>query len=236
MTYIIAGATGTTGKAIAKELSQTETVHLIGRDELQLKQLSEELNATYSLIDLDNPVDTKEFQKTVEHEEIKGLINCIGSIHLKPLHGSTIQDFRDVININLFSSYYLLSSFARKMTNGSAIFFSSVAATKGLSNHELISAAKSGIEGMARSAAASYAKDNLRVNVIAPSIMDSNMSQKILSSEAAVELSKSMHPISKIGDTSDIIPVVKWLLSDDSKWITGQTIHVDGGFSTVKPR
>ena len=236
MTYIIAGATGTTGKAIAKELSQTETVHLIGRDELQLKQLSAELNATYGLIDLDNPVDTKEFQKTVEHEEIKGLINCIGSIHLKPLHGSTIQDFRDVINTNLFSSYYLLSSFARKMPNGSAIFFSSVAATKGLSNHELISAAKSGIEGMARSAAASYAKDNLRVNVIAPSIMDSNMSQKILSSEAAVELSKSMHPISKIGDTSDIIPVVKWLLSDDSKWITGQTIHVDGGFSTVKPR
>jgi len=236
MTYIIAGATGTTGKAIAKELSQTKNVHLIGRDELQLKQLSDELNATYSLIDLDNPIDTKEFQKTVEHEEIKGLINCIGSIHLKPLHGSTIQDFRDVININLFSSYYLLSSFARKMQNGSAIFFSSVAATKGLSNHELISAAKSGIEGMARSAAASYAKDNLRVNVIAPSIMDSNMSEKILSSEAAVELSKSMHPISKIGDTSDILPVVKWLLSDDSKWITGQTIHVDGGFSTVKPR
>jgi len=236
MTYIIAGATGTTGKAIAKELSQTKNVHLIGRDELQLKQLSDELNATYSLIDLDNPIDTKEFQKTVEHEEIKGLINCIGSIHLKPLHGSTIQDFRDVININLFSSYYLLSSFARKMQNGSAIFFSSVAATKGLSNHELISAAKSGIEGMARSAAASYAKDNLRVNVIAPSIMDSDMSKKILSSEAAVELSKSMHPISKIGDTSDILPVVKWLLSDDSKWITGQTIHVDGGFSTVKPR
>jgi NAD(P)-dependent dehydrogenase (short-subunit alcohol dehydrogenase family) len=76
----------------------------------------------------------------------------------------------------------------------------------------------------------------LRVNAIAPSIMDSNMSQKILSSESAVEFSKSMHPIPKIGDSSDIIPIVRWLLSDDSKWITGQTIHVDGGFSTVKPR
>jgi NAD(P)-dependent dehydrogenase (short-subunit alcohol dehydrogenase family) len=51
-----------------------------------------------------------------------------------------------------------------------------------------------------------------------------------------VEFSKSMHPIPKIGDSSDIIPIVRWLLSDDSKWITGQTIHVDGGFSTVKPR
>ena len=236
MTYIIAGATGTTGKAIATEISKTDTVHIIGRNEAGLKELSEKIGSTYSLIDIQNPIPTKEFQKTVDVDEIKGLVNCIGSIYLRPLHGSTIEDFHTVINTNLFSSYYLLSAFARKMKNGSAIFFSSVAATKGLSIHELISAAKAGIEGMARSAAASYAKDNLRVNVIAPSIMDTNMSAKILSSEAAVEMSKSMHPIPKIGDSSDILPVVRWLLSNDSKWVTGQTIHVDGGFSTVKPR
>ena len=99
-----------------------------------------------------------------------------------------------------------------------------------------IAAAKSGIEGFARSAAATYAKENLRVNVIAPSIMDSKMSEKILSSDAAREVSENMHPISKIGDTDDILPVVKWLLSPDAKWVTGQTIHVDGGLSTVKPR
>ena len=63
-----------------------------------------------------------------------------------------------------------------------------------------------------------------------------NMSSKILSSEAAIEMSKSMHPNPKIGDSSDILPVVRWLLSDESKWVTGQTIHVDGGLSTVKPR
>ena len=122
------------------------------------------------------------------------------------------------------------------MKNGSAIFFSSIAGSKGLSNHEAIAAAKSGIEGFARSAAATYAKDNLRVNVIAPSIMDSKMSEKILSSDAAREVSKNMHPISKIGDADDILPVIKWLLSQDAKWVTGQTIHVDGGLSTVKPR
>tara|TARA_B100000902_G_scaffold40928_1_gene48543 strand:- start:94 stop:804 length:711 start_codon:yes stop_codon:yes gene_type:complete len=236
MTYIIAGATGTTGKAISRELAKTNNVHLMGRDEEKLNDLAGEIDAPYTVIDLDNPVTPKELQTSLDYENINGLINCIGSIHLKPLHGSTIEDFYDVINTNLFSSYYLLSAFARKMKNGSAIFFSSVAATKGLSNHELIAAAKAGIEGMARSAAASYAKDNLRVNVIAPSIMDSNMSQKILGSEAAIEFSKSMHPISKIGDVNDILPVVRWLLSEESKWITGQTIHVDGGFSTVKPR
>jgi len=236
MTYIIAGATGTTGMAIAKEISKTEPVHLIGRDEYNLKILAGEIKATYSLINIENPIPVKDFQKTVNIDEIKGLVNCIGSIHLKPLHGSTIEDFNTVINTNLFSSYYLLSAFARRMKNGSAVFFSSVAASKGLSNHELISAAKAGIEGMARSAAASYAKDNLRVNVIAPSIMDTNMSAKILSTEAAIEMSKSMHPIPKIGDISDILPIVRWLLSSESKWVTGQTIHVDGGFSTVKSR
>ena len=157
-------------------------------------------------------------------------------ILIKPLHGTSIEEFNDVITTNLFSSYYLLASFARRMKNGSAIFFSSIAGSKGLSNHEAIAAAKSGIEGFARSAAATYAKDNLRVNVIAPSIMDSKMSEKILSSDAAREVSKNMHPISKIGDADDILPVVKWLLSPDAKWVTGQTIHVDGGLSTVKPR
>ena len=155
---------------------------------------------------------------------------------IKPLHGTKTEEFEEVIRVNLFSSYYLLSSFARRMKNGSAIFFSSVAGTKGLSNHEAIAAAKAGLEGMARSAAASYAKDNLRVNVIAPGLMDTNMSQRLLATEQARELSKSMYPIQKIGDFNDILPVVKWLLSEDSKWVTGQTIHVDGGLSTVKPR
>ena len=236
MTYIIAGATGVTGQAIAKELSINNDVHIIGKDEEKLSLLSDEIKAPYSVIDLENTLPIKEFQKTFEYDEIKGLVNCIGSIYLRPLHGSSVEDFNSVINVNLFSSYYLLAAFARKMKNGSAVFFSSVAASKGLSNHELISAAKAGIEGMARSAAASYAKDNLRVNVIAPSIMDTNMSAKILSSDTAVDMSKSMHPIPKIGDVNDILPVVRWLLSSESKWVTGQTIHVDGGFSTVKPR
>ena len=235
--YIIAGSTGTLGTAIVKELSNDNELLLIGRDEDKLKDQASSVNASYQLIDLNNTVEPREFAKIVDTEtEIKGLINCIGSILIKPLHGTSTEEFNDVITTNLFSSYFLLASFARRMKNGSAIFFSSVAGSKGLSNHEAIAAAKSGIEGFARSAAATYAKDNLRVNVIAPSIMDSKMSEKILSSDAAREVSKNMHPITKIGDADDILPVIKWLLSPDAKWVTGQTIHVDGGLSTVKPR
>ncbi len=235
--FIIAGSTGTLGSAISEQLCKTSNVHLIGRDEDKLKLQSEQLNCNYSVINLNNPLEPKEFSKIIDEKlEIKGLVNCIGSVLIKPLHGTSISEFNDIINTNLFSSYYLLSSFARRMKNGSAIFFSSIAGTKGLSNHEAISAAKAGVEGFARSAAATYAKDNLRVNTIAPSIMYSNMSNKILSSDIAIDISKNMHPIPKIGDVNDILPVVTWLLSDDSKWVTGQTIHVDGGLSTLKPR
>ena len=235
--YIIAGSTGTLGSAVTKELSKTEDIFIIGRDEDKLKEQANKHSCNYQVIDLLSTPEPREFSKIIDSDvEIRGLVNCIGSILIKPLHGTSLEEFNDVITTNLFSSYFLLASFARRMKDGSAIFFSSVAGTKGLSNHEAISAAKAGIEGFARSAAATYAKDNLRVNVIAPSIMDSNMSQKILSSDTAREVSKNMHPISKIGDTDDILPVIKWLLSPDTKWVTGQTIHVDGGLSTVKPR
>ena len=235
--YIIAGSTGTLGTAIVNAMAKENELFLIGRDEEKLSEQASSINANYQVIDLNNTLEPREFGKVIDTNiEIKGLVNCIGSILIKPLHGTSIDEFNDVITTNLFSSYYLLSSFARRMKNGSAIFFSSIAGSKGLSNHEVISAAKGGIEGFARSAAATYAKDNLRVNVIAPSIMDSNMSQKILSSDTAREVSKNMHPISKIGNSDDILPVVKWLLSTDAQWVTGQTIHVDGGLSTVKPR
>tara|TARA_B100001758_G_scaffold18782_1_gene13311 strand:+ start:694 stop:1404 length:711 start_codon:yes stop_codon:yes gene_type:complete len=235
--YIIAGSTGTLGSVVAEELSKTDDIFIIGRDEEKLKAQANKYNCNYQILDLLNTPEPREFTKVIDPDvEIKGLVNCIGSILIKPLHGTSVEEFNDVITTNLFSSYYLLASFSRRMKDGSAIFFSSVAGSKGLSNHEAISAAKAGIEGFARSAAATYAKDNLRVNVIAPSIMDSNMSQKILSTDTAREVSKNMHPISKIGDADDILPVIKWLLSPQTKWVTGQTIHVDGGLSTVKPR
>ena len=235
--YIIAGSTGTLGSVVAEELSKTDDIFIIGRDEEKLKAQANKYNCNYQILDLLNTPEPREFTKVIDPDvEIKGLVNCIGSILIKPLHGTSVEEFNDVITTNLFSSYYLLASFSRRMKDGSAIFFSSVAGSKGLSNHEAISAAKAGIEGFARSAAATYAKDNLRVNVIAPSIMDSNMSQKILSTDTAREVSKNMHPISKIGDTDDILPVIKWLLSPQTKWVTGQTIHVDGGLSTVKPK
>ena len=179
MVYIIAGASGVLGSAIAEDLSKNNELFLIGRDKEKILKMSEKYDCKYAIIDLNNPIPQREFKNVIDPDvEIKGLINCIGSILIKPLHGTSIEEYNEVINTNLFSSFYLLSTFAKRMKNGSALFFSSVAASLGLSNHEVISAAKSGIEGFVRSAAATYSKDNLRINAIAPSIMDSNMSKK----------------------------------------------------------
>ena len=134
--YIIAGSTGTLGSAIAAELAQNHDIFLIGRDESKLKTQAEKYNCHYEVIDLTNTPEPREFSKIIDQEiEITGLVNCIGSILIKPLHGTSLDEFNDVITTNLFSSYFLLASFARRMKNGSAVFFSSVAGSKGLSNH-----------------------------------------------------------------------------------------------------
>ena len=106
MVYIVAGATGVVGTAISKELASENDVIIIGRDEEKLSALSKEIDAEYSVIDLDNTVEQREFGKIVpEDREIKGLVNCIGSILIKPLHGTKKEEFEEVIKVNLFSSY-----------------------------------------------------------------------------------------------------------------------------------
>ena len=108
MVYIVAGATGVVGTAISKELASENEVLIIGRDEEKLSALSKEIDSEYSVIDLHNTIEQREFSKIVpEDKEIKGLVNCIGSILIKPLHGTKIEEFEEVIKVNLFSSYYL---------------------------------------------------------------------------------------------------------------------------------
>ena len=102
--YIIAGSTGTLGTAIVNELSKDNELFLIGRDEEKLKMQASAINANYQVIDLNNTVEPREFGKIIDTEiQIKGLVNCIGSILIKPLHGTSPNEFNDVITTNLFS-------------------------------------------------------------------------------------------------------------------------------------
>lgn len=158
-----------------------------------------------------------------------------GSLILKPAHLCSEQEFDDCINANLKAAFATVRSAAKVMkTGGSIVLMSSVAANLGLANHELIAAAKAGIEGLTRSAAASYAKINLRINAVAPALTETKLSKRITSNEHALKASTLMHPLGRIGTPKNIVRAINFLLDTDNDWMTGQTLAVDGGMSRLR--
>ena len=117
---------------------------------------------------------------------------------------------------------------------GSVVLVSTVAAGTGLPNHEAIAAAKSGIEGLARSAAATYAGRGLRFNVVAPGLVDTPLASRITSSERTLEHSRKMHPLGRIGVPGDVAEAINFLLGQQSDWITGQVLGIDGGLGATR--
>lgn len=105
-----------------------------------------------------------------------------------------------------------------------------------MANHEAIACAKAGIIGLTQSAAATYASKNIRVNCVAPGLVSTGLTKTITNNENALKASVSMHPLGKIGAPDDIASAVVWLLDPANSWITGQTIAVDGGLSSLKTR
>ena len=99
--------------------------------------------------------------------------------------------------------------------------------------HSSVSASKGAIEGLTRSLAAEFAP-KIRVNAVAPSILNTPMSEKFLNSDTKIENARNRHPLREIGSAEDIAEIVKFLLLDDSSWMTGQIIPFDGGISTLK--
>ncbi len=165
---------------------------------------------------------------------IDGIINLAGSILLKPAHKTTNKEFDHTINQNLKSSFSVVRAAGLLLNNASVVLMSSAAASIGFKNHEAIAAAKAGIEGLARSAAATYSNANLRFNVIAPSLIDTPLTTGITSSPLALKASEKMHPLGRIGTPLDLIKMIDLLLDKENNWITGNVFHIDGGITKVK--
>ena len=119
-----------------------------------------------------------------------------------------------------------------KKNNWSIVLFSSVAAQKGFTNHTIIATAKAAIEGLTVTLAAELSPST-RVNCIAPSLTDSKISKSMLKSEVVAEALAKAHPLKRLGEGNDSASLAKFLLSDESSWITGQIIGVDGGRSSL---
>jgi 3-oxoacyl-[acyl-carrier protein] reductase len=236
---IIFGGSGGIGSTVAGELSRRGiATFLVARSEERLRSVAEQVGASgWSVCDVTVLADVERAisQGSSAMGAISGVAHCVGSILLKPAHLTSEAEFTSVMQINLTSAFLVLRSAARAMTDGGSILlFSSAAARIGLANHEAIAAAKAGIIGLTLSAAATYAHRKLRVNCVAPGLIQTPLSEKITSNPSAANFSRALHPLGRLGETSDISSLAALLLSDDSAWITGQVFGVDGGLGTLK--
>ena len=167
------------------------------------------------------------------------LAHCVGNIRLGALHRMSETDFNDCLNANLVSAFHILAAFVGALrearSQGAAVLVSSAAARIGTANHEAVAAAKAGVEGLVRGAAASYAAHGIRINAVAPGIIETPASAGLIASAAGREAAARQYPLPGIGSPEELAELMCWLLSASAARVTGQVWSLDGGFSSIRP-
>ena len=239
---LLLGASGGIGSALARRLAaRGARLVLAARDADRLAALADETGGVAVALDAADPdaVKAAAERAVAEFGRLDGAANLVGSILLKPAHLTSPDEFEATIRLNLTTAFNLVRAATKAMygTGGAVVLMSSAAAGIGMANHEAIAAAKAGVEGLARSAAATYAPRGIRVNAVAPGLVRTPLAARLLTSEAAEAASAAMHPLGRVGEAAEIADAVDWLLDGTrSGWVTGQTLRIDGGLSTVRPR
>ena len=165
--------------------------------------------------------------------------HCAGAILVAPLGRTSEAQYRACLAANLDSAFFIAKAYAPRVQKspspGALLFFSSVAAGIGVANHAAIAMAKGGVEALVRSLAADFSGAGLRVNAIAPGLMRTPATERMLSNEAAAKAIAGQYPLGRHGEADDAAALGAFLLSDAAGWISGQVIGLDGGFQAVRP-
>jgi len=228
---LIAGAGRGIGLACAKKLSGVSNIFAITRTP------TAELEQTgATVLQADVAKDTLSVQPGWP-DEFHGLVYCPGSINLKPFHRLTEQDFLSDFQQNVSGAVRLIQQFLpalKKASGASVVLFSTVAVKNGMPFHASIAASKGAVEGLAKSLAAELAGSKIRVNVIAPSLTDTPLAGSLLNTEEKKEAAGKRHPLQRVGTVDDMAAMTAFLLGEESSWVTGQIIGVDGGLGSLR--
>ena len=231
--YLIFGATGSVGSSLAEQLKNSgNDIHLVARNENEIKTISEKLGCGFTVADVLEDGFIEKVKADID--DIKGIAYCIGSIDLKPLRMITEQDMNKCMKLNLYSAIETIKGYQEslKKNKGSIVLFSTVAAQRGFTNHAIIASAKAAVEGLTVSLASEFAPD-IRVNCIAPSLSHSKIAEPMLKNKPLADGIAKAHPLKRLGEGKDSAALAKFLLSEESSWMTGQIIGVDGGRSKL---
>jgi NAD(P)-dependent dehydrogenase (short-subunit alcohol dehydrogenase family) len=232
MSVLIIGAAGGIGTVLVDDLVDLSFNLLLGyRSNKPLSKSAES-----------QPVDGENFQSVHDFVQygldkfgkIDGIVNLAGNLVLKPAHRCSEDEFDQTISKNLKTSFAVVKAAGSLLENCSVVLLSTAAAGIGLANHELISSAKSGVEGLVKSASKTYARKNIRFNSVAPGLISTPLSSKIISNPIALKASEKMHALGRIGEPKDISNMIQFLISPQNNWITGQNFVIDGGLSSTK--
>jgi len=226
--YLIIGASSGIGKALSLELAEAGN-NVIGT--YNSNKVEDSTNLKLHLLDV-----TTDFELDFIPEQIDGLVYCPGSINLKPFKRIPPESFQEDFNLQVLGAIKVIQKALpalQKSDTPSIVLFSTVAVQSGFNFHAQVSVSKGAIEGLTKSLAAEFAP-KIRVNAIAPSLTDTPLASKLLSTNEKREANANRHPLKRIGTVDDIAQSAAFLLSEKSSWITGQILHVDGGMSTLK--
>lgn len=226
---VIVGASKGVGNAIAKRLSGGgHSITAMSRTEADLESIQ---NVSYLEYDA---VGTENFPEI--EGPLDGVVYCPGSINLKPFNRLTEKDFLADLNVNLLGAVKTIQALLpnlQEAENPAIVLFSTVAVQTGMGFHASVSAAKGAVEGLTRSLAAEFAP-KIRVNCIAPSLTDTPLAERLLSSPEKREAAEGRNPMRKVGTSDEVAAMAEFLLTGESHWITGQIFHVDGGMGTLR--
>ena len=226
--YLVIGGSSGIGKEISEILSKENIVFSTSRNDLN------GTNENIKHIKYDVLVD--ELDPELLPDQIDGFVYCPGTINLRPFRSLKLETFRSDLELNLIGAIKTLHLILPKLQqspSSSIIFYSTVAVKTGMPFHSSVSSSKSALEGLTKSLAAEFAP-KIRVNCIAPSIVNTPLANKFLNTEEKIEKAAARHPLNKIGTAKEIAQLTQYLLDEKSKWITGQIINIDGGISSVK--